>query len=158
MIPEKPIKILSGGQTGADRAALDWAIRNSVPHGGWCPKGRTAEDGRIDDKYRLQETPSWDYDQRTEWNVRDADGTALFTLSGILSGGTLFTAQCAKKLKKPCVHIKKTDKSPCLKLLQFIKKNNVKTLNIAGPRAVHQPGIEAFVQSVLERAFQKETE
>ena len=69
------MKIISGGQTGADRAALDFAIQNGIPHGGWCPKGRNVEDGPIDAKYQLQETPSSDYPQRTEWNVRDSDGT-----------------------------------------------------------------------------------
>ncbi|MGI8605082.1 MAG: YpsA SLOG family protein [Verrucomicrobiales bacterium] len=67
----KPIRIISGGQTGADRAALDWAIANGVPHGGWCPKGRLAEDGPIPDRYQLTETPTANYLQRNEWNVRD---------------------------------------------------------------------------------------
>lgn len=65
------IRIVSGGQTGADRAALDWAIANNVPHGGWCPKGRKAEDGAIPAHYALKETPSASYLQRTEWNMRD---------------------------------------------------------------------------------------
>ena len=70
-------KIISGGQTGADRAALDWAIASGVPHGGWCPKGRKAEDGPIPSCYTLTESPSANYLQRTEWNARDADGTAV---------------------------------------------------------------------------------
>ena len=73
----KPIKIVSGGQTGADRAALDWALHHDVECGGWCPKGRKAEDGTIDPKYPLKETPSVAYIQRTEWNVRDSDATVL---------------------------------------------------------------------------------
>ena len=76
----KPIKIVSGGQTGADRAALDWALRHNVECGGWCPKGRKAEDGPIDPKYPLKETPSAAYLQRTEWNVRDSDATVLFSI------------------------------------------------------------------------------
>lgn len=80
-------KIISGGQTGADRAALDWAIAIGVSHGGWCPKGRKAEDGEIDGRYNLRETPSADYPQRTEWNVRDSDGTGdLTTCASVLSG------------------------------------------------------------------------
>ncbi len=74
------LKIISGGQTGADRAALDWAIRNGIPHGGWCPKGRKAEDGPIEAKYQLQETPSSKYLQRTDWNARDSDGTVIFSV------------------------------------------------------------------------------
>jgi hypothetical protein len=70
-------RIVSGGQTGADRAALDWAIARHVPHGGWCPKGRKAEDGVIDARYELMETPSDFYEERTLWNVRDSDGTVI---------------------------------------------------------------------------------
>jgi hypothetical protein len=70
-MPDK--RIVSGGQTGADRAALEWAIEYQVPHGGWCPKGRKAENGRIPDRFNLPETPSSDYLQRNEWNVRDSD-------------------------------------------------------------------------------------
>ena len=74
-------RIVSGGQTGADRAALDIAIRHGITHGGWCPKGRRAEDGPISCQYALTETPSEQYIQRTEWNVRDSDGTVVFTLN-----------------------------------------------------------------------------
>jgi predicted Rossmann-fold nucleotide-binding protein len=74
------IKIVSGGQTGADRAALDWALAHGVECGGWCPKSRKAEDGPIDPKYPLKETPSVAYVQRTEWNVRDSDATVLFQI------------------------------------------------------------------------------
>ena len=74
-------KIISGGQTGADRAALDWAIWRNIPHAGWCPKGRKALDGPLDYRYNLEETPSGNYLQRTEWNARDSDGTVIFTLS-----------------------------------------------------------------------------
>lgn len=76
-----PTTIISGGQTGADRAALDFAMLHAIPHGGWCQKGRKALNGALDAKYRLKETPSDDYLQRTEWNVRDSDGTAVFTLA-----------------------------------------------------------------------------
>ena len=72
-------RVVSGGQRGVDRAALDVAIELSIPHGGWCPAGRRAEDGRIPDHFQLQETPSRDYPQRTRWNVRDSDGTLILT-------------------------------------------------------------------------------
>ncbi len=73
-------KIMSGGQTGADRAALDFAIGHGIKHGGWCPKGRRAEDGAIDARYQLKETPSANFVQRTEWNTRDSDGTVVFSI------------------------------------------------------------------------------
>ena len=84
----KSITIVSGGQTGADRAALDWALTHGVECGGWCPKGRKAEDGPIDAKYPLKETSSSSYLQRTEWNVRDSDATVLFSILPALSGGS----------------------------------------------------------------------
>jgi len=95
------LKIISDAQTGADRAALDWAIQNQVDHGGWCPKGRKAEDGPIDLLYQLKETPRADYLQRTEWNVRDSHGTVIFTLSEELTGGSKRTAEFAEKHQKP---------------------------------------------------------
>ena len=90
-------KIVSGGQTGADRAALDWSIKNGIPHGGWCPKGRKAEDGPIDGKYQLKETPSSNYPQRTEWNVRDSDGTVVFSVKAVLTGGSKRTVDLARQ-------------------------------------------------------------
>ena len=91
------ITIVSGGQTGADRAALDWALAHRVECGGWCPKGRKAEDGPIDPKYPLIETPSAAYLQRTEWNVRDSDATVLFSIEPTLTGGSLKTVGFARK-------------------------------------------------------------
>ena len=95
-------KLVSGGQTGADRAALDWAIARRVPHGGWCPKGRKAEDGEIATSYQLQETPSHNYVQRTEWNVRDSDGTVVFSIAAVLTGGSKKTVLLARKHGSPC--------------------------------------------------------
>ena len=84
---------------------LDWAIWHDFPHGGWCPKFRKAEDGKIPAQYLLTETPSSDYLQRTEWNVRDSDGTVIFTLSDRLSGGSKKTLLFAEKHRKPYLHI-----------------------------------------------------
>jgi hypothetical protein len=89
-------KIVSGGQTGADRAALDFAVAHGIPHGGWCPKGRKAEDGTIDQRYQMNETPSADYGQRTEWNVRDSDGALVFSISATLTGGSRKTLELAQ--------------------------------------------------------------
>ncbi len=98
-------RIISGGQTGADRAALDWAISNNILHGGWCPKGRLAEDGRINPKYELDETPKTEYIQRTEWNVRDSDATVIFSIKPILTGGSLATKDLANIHGKPLLHL-----------------------------------------------------
>src|SRR3990170_1498194 len=100
--PRNPLvsRIVSGGQTGADRAALDWAIRNGVPHGGWCPRGRTAEDGVLPAKYELREAESLDYRWRTRQNVTDSDATLILNM-GALDGGTLETAKLAKRFGKP---------------------------------------------------------
>src|ERR1700693_4822511 len=98
-------KILSGGKNDADRGALDWALGHGVPGGGWCPKGRKAEDGPIDAKYPLKETPSTSYLQRTEWNVRDSDATVLFSIQPALSGGSKRTMEFARKQRKPNLHL-----------------------------------------------------
>ncbi len=105
VVPQVITKLLSGAQTGADRAALDWASFHDIPHGGWCPKGRKAEDGTIPSHYQLTETPSASYLQRTEWNVRDSDGTVIFTMAAKLAGGSKRTAEFAKKHGKPLLHI-----------------------------------------------------
>jgi len=130
-------KIISGGQTGADRAALDCAIEHGIPHGGWCPKGRLAEDCPIDARYQLQETPGSSYLQRTEWNVRDTDGTVIFSITPGLSGGSKKTLDLAKKRNKPVLHLSRHGgpASPETELLRFIRANRIMVLNVAGPRA-----------------------
>lgn len=95
-------KIVSGGQTGVDRAALDAAMALHVAVGGWCPKGRRALDGPIDERYPLVETPATDYRQRTEWNVRDSDATLVLN-KGALAGGTAHTVAAAQTLARPCL-------------------------------------------------------
>jgi hypothetical protein len=154
-MPPPSLKIVSGGQTGADRAALDWAIRNGVSHGGWCPKGRLAEDGLIDQRYLLKETPTSEYSQRTEWNVRDSDGTVVFSINPVLSGGSKETVGLAEKHQKPVLHLSRDGGSnhPEQELLRFIGDNRIRTLNIAGPRTSNEPEVGAFVAGVLAKAF-----
>ncbi|WP_138497118.1 putative molybdenum carrier protein [Nostoc sp. PA-18-2419] len=149
------LKIISGGQTGADRAALDWAIARQILHGGWCPKGRKAEDGVINSRYNLTETPSGEYSQRTEWNVRDSDGTVIFSIAKKLFTGSLLTAELAKKYQKPYIHISQqlTDINPVNELLLFISNYKIVTLNVAGPRASNEPEIYQFVNTIFEEAF-----
>ena len=146
----KPIKIVSGGQTGAERAALDWALAHGVECGGWCPKGRKAEDGPIDPKYPLKETPSASYLQRTEWNVRDSDATVLFSIEPTLTGGSLKTVDFARKHKEPQLHLCARDKAAPDKLKAFIQDHGVKVLNVAGPRASKEPGVGDFVMRLLD--------
>jgi hypothetical protein len=141
------LNTIFGGQTRADRAALDWAIANGIPHAGWCPKGRKAEDGPIAAKYALQETPSASYLQRTQWNVRDSDGTVIFTIA------TKLTAGAAKKLGKPWLHLSAGDYSPTADLLEFIAAHNIEVLNVAGTRGSKEPEVAKFVKRVLEEAF-----
>ncbi len=147
-------KIVSGGQTGADRAGLDWAISHDIPQGGWCPKGRRAEDGNIPPQYQLTETPSSNYLQRTEWNVRDSDGTLVFTLDRELAGGSLRTAMFAKKHGKPCLHVHPgLSYNIAADVLRFVNDNSIKVLNIAGTRGSKEPHVGKFVKKVLEEAF-----
>jgi hypothetical protein len=150
-----PIKIVSGGQTGADRAALDWAIDHGMPHGGWCPRGRRAEDGAIAARYHLRETPSERYEERTEWNVRDSDGTVILTLSDVLTGGSRTTAERAEALGKPWLHVSRHANvaGAADALRRFIDEHGIVVLNVAGPRASSEPDVGDFVRSTLDRAL-----
>lgn len=147
-------KIISGGQTGVDRAALDFAIKYDIPHGGWCPKGRRAEDGVLPKCYQLKETPSLDYKERTEWNVRDTHGTLIISDDAKLTGGTKYTLSCVKKYKKPYLIIAPhhlTD--PVNDVLNFLKNNQIHILNVAGPRASKSKQIYEFALDVLTRTL-----
>jgi Circularly permutated YpsA SLOG family len=161
MAISKQLCILSGGQTGADRAALDFAIRHGLEHGGWCPRRRRAEDGPLADSYQLQETPSVKYDQRTRWNVRDSDATLLVTIGCELSGGTSLTAQVAQRLGKPWLHISRettTDlREAGAQVREFLLQHNVLRLNVAGPRASQEPEVGSFVEGLLAVALDDES-
>ena len=147
-------KIVSGCRTGADRAALDWAIDNAMPYGGWCPKGRKAEDGPIDARYQLRESSSANYLQRTEWNIRDSDGTVIFTIKPELTGGSKRTAEFAAKHRKPCLHLHPgfTTGLCAQRLTEFIQANGIRVLNVAGSRGSKVPEVGAFVRTVLDIA------
>lgn len=148
-----PLKIISGGQTGADAAALDWAIAHGLPHGGWCPKGRKTEIGTIPAKYNLKETESENYAERTEKNVVDSDGTVILTVRDLLEGGSKFTWECAVKHNKPVLHLHSGLKHPGKLLADFIQQHRIFSLNVAGPRASSEPAIGHFVQATLEDAW-----
>ncbi len=146
-------KIISGGQTGVDRAALDWAISAGVKHGGWCPKGRLAEDGLIPSHYDLTETPSEDYAVRTQWNVRDSDATVIMSMHKTIAGGTALTQMLAVALGKPWIHVHAdTGIDQATRQVQdFLREHSVKILNVAGPRESEAPDLGRFVKDVLSR-------
>jgi len=146
------MRIVSGGQTGVDRAALDWAIAHRTPHGGWCPKGRLAEDGILPRRYKLKETLSSAYSQRTRWNVRDSDGTMIISGSRRLVGGSAFTERAALKLRKPLLHLWPRRRQPGAKLREFLKRHRITVLNVAGPRASEESDLRDFVFRVLDEA------
>ncbi|OGA44096.1 MAG: hypothetical protein A3G25_14545 [Betaproteobacteria bacterium RIFCSPLOWO2_12_FULL_63_13] len=146
-------RIVSGGQTGADRAALDWAIRNDVPHGGWCPRGRKAEDGVLPAKYKLRETESKDYRQRTRQNVIDSDGTLVLNL-GALDGGTLKTVSLAEQLGKPHLVLQLDSgisDEDVLHVLAWLRRESISILNVAGPRESKRLGIYSLTNELLDR-------
>ncbi len=130
-------KIISGGQTGADQASLDAAIKHNIPHGGAIPKGRMTEKGVLSDKYLLEEMATSSYSKRTEKNVVDSDGTVIFT-HGQLTGGSMLTRKKAVEHNKPVLHLDMSDHNAeeAVGLLQgFIQENGVEVLNVAGSRA-----------------------
>jgi len=150
-------KIVSGGQTGADRAALDFAIQHFIPYSGWVPKGRKAEDGPVPESYELQEMPTGDYSQRTEKNVLYSDGT-LIVSHGMLTGGSAMTEFYAQRHCKPCLHID-LDKIPleeaAARILAWIDDSSLQVLNVAGPRAGKDPKIYSATFKLLEALFKK---
>lgn len=148
-------KIISGGQTGADRAALDVAIGLGIAHGGWIPKGRITEDGVLDDKYRLQEMETPIYNRRTEQNVIDSGGTLIIS-HGKLTGGSHYTREMAIQHNRPWLHIdlnKTIAFQAAKKLRTWIAEKKIKVLNVAGPRASKDPDIYKVTADILETAF-----
>jgi hypothetical protein len=148
-------KIISGGQTGADRAALDFAIDHNIPYDGWLPKGRTTEDGTLSYKYHLQEMPTGDYSKRTEKNVLDSDGTVIVS-NGFLTGGSAVTREYAIEHKKPWIHLDMKElpmKEAAEKMISWLTENEIKVLNVAGARAGKDPAIYDIVWRLLEAAL-----
>jgi len=143
--------IISGGQTGADRGGLDAAIACGIPHGGWCPAGRRAEDGAIPPCYRLRETYSSSYLVRTEKNVKSSQGTVILTL-GELRGGSARTADYARMYQRPWLHLRLAGMHPALaaaELAAFAAAHGIVSLNVAGSRESGEPGIHQAVQQVM---------
>ena len=145
-------KLITGGQTGVDRGALDAAIALGLAHGGTCPRGRRAEDGRIPDRYALEEDPSSDYAARTLRNVLDADAT-LILHRGPLVGGTAFTRQLALREARPHLLVDLAgDPDPGF-VRSWLQQEQVTVLNVAGPRESQAPGIGVEALDLLTRVL-----
>jgi putative molybdenum carrier protein len=144
-----PFTIVSGGQTGADRGGLDAALELGVPHHGWCPRGRRAEDGIIPAQYQLIECKEEGYSLRTELNVADSHGTIIFTC-GPLNGGSYKTWEFAEKQGKPYLWIDLTIPGDyTTNILTFIAQYSIRVLNVAGNRESKSPGIHLRVHDVM---------
>lgn len=146
-------RIVSGGQTGVDRAALDAALASGLPCGGWCPQGRLAEDGIIPDRYPLTEAGQRGYRHRTRLNVRDSDGT-LILARGSLQGGTAYTARCAEQLGRPLLVVRLDDpgdiEARAASILAWAVTNRTRVLNVAGPRESQHPGIGTAARALMD--------
>ena len=154
---KKDITIISGGQTGVDRAALDVALESGVACGGWCPQGRLAEDGVINSCYPLQELIGGDYVQRTQRNVSDSDATVVIYFEQ-LEGGTELTVEFCNQANKPVLLIDANDKQfseVVERMLEFTRSHQPKSLNIAGPRASKQPNAYAYTKALLTHYLER---
>ena len=148
-------KIISGGQTGADQAALDVAFRLGIPYGGWIPKGRLTEEGRLDSKYKLKEMETTNYNKRTEQNVIDSDGTLIIS-HGKLTGGSDYTREMALLHHRPWLHIdlNKTGAFQAAgKIKSWIAENEIEVLNVAGSRSSKDPSIYQDTVDIIETIF-----
>jgi len=145
-------QIVSGGQTGVDRAALDVALELGIAVGGWCPKGRLAEDGPLERRYPLRETPEPDYAQRTEFNVRDSDAT-LIIAPRPLTGGTALTRQFVEQRRRPCLVVDPADVNAAAAIRRWLVEHEVAVLNIAGPRESTLPGAYDRATALLRRVL-----
>ncbi len=147
-------QIISGGQTGVDRAALDVARELEIPCGGWIPKGRRAENGAIPEWYPLREMPSPRYPPRTAKNVREATGTLILTW-GPPTGGTALTVKLARKQRKPFLLVDLAQGGDPETVRDWLRKNEIKILNVAGPRESQVPGIHDRAVGFLRRVLKK---
>jgi len=150
-------RIVSGGQTGADRAALEAAVALGLPYGGWCPKGGWAEDlteppGLLSRYPALTESPDTDVGTRTRWNVRDSDATLVLVLADpAASRGTTLTVEVAEQLARPCLVARVGDASGTRSWLASVSGS---VLNVAGPRESEEPGLYAAAYATLLRVLQ----
>jgi hypothetical protein len=146
-------KIISGGQTGADRAALDFAIANNIPTAAGAQRGRLSEDGQIPSRDMMQEMPTAAYPPRTEKNILVSDGTVIISKKPRLSGGSLLTLKMAENHSKPVLHIHEATHEPGKVLAAFIRGNKIQVLNVAGPRGSSEPGAGDYVNTVMQEMW-----
>ena len=149
------VRIVSGGQTGADRGGLDAAVALGIEHGGWCPAGRRAEDGRVPRVYSLRETTSAEYAERTRANVRDSGGTVVFT-RGEPTGGSALTIEHAERIGKPVLHVdlaRLDVEAAAERVRGWCVVGSIAVLNVAGSRESKAPGIGDEVRRLLVRAL-----
>lgn len=157
-VPDRELVVISGGQTGVDRAALDTALELGICIAGWCPQGRRAEDGRIPPGYQLTETESRNYAVRTRWNVRDSDGTLIVVLNEV-TGGTELTAQVARGQGKPLHIVRLRDggeNSPtqhAQSVVDWIVTRKIRVLNVAGPRGSSDDSIYSAARDLCHQVF-----
>jgi hypothetical protein len=145
------IRILSGGQTGVDRGALEGALARGLPCGGWCPEGRRAEDGVIPERYPVEALKGAGYRERTERNVLDSDGT-LILYFGVLSGGTAETRAFCERHGRPVLALDADGLSPeqaARRARAFVLRHGIATLNVAGPRASQAESGAAFARATV---------
>lgn len=156
MAVKHPQRVVSGAQTGVDRAALDVALALGIECGGWVPKGRLDEEGRIPARYPgLEETGTAEWNERTEANVRDSDGTLILS-RGRLTGGSAYTAAVATRLGRPCLHLDLAALSrseAARRARAWIDAQDIRTLNVAGPRASKDPDLPAIARRVLREVM-----
>lgn len=150
-------RVISGGQTGVDRAALDVSLELGVPCGGWCPRGRRAEDGRIPERFPLKECTSRNYSVRTRLNVIESDGTLILS-RGALTGGTALTESIAREAGKPWLVIDLTADFDARPVEEWIAENRIRTLNVAGPRESQQAGIFEQARDCLRELIRRTAE
>jgi len=146
------LTVISGGQTGVDRGALDAALELGAPCGGWCPNGRKAEDGPIPDRYPLTELKGTDYPARTRRNVEDSDAT-LIIYNSRLSGGTQLTLDCCRELGRPVCLVDAATasaKEGARIARAFVATHDTRRLNVAGPRASHWPQAQHFAHDLIQ--------
>lgn len=153
----RPNRIVSGGQTGVDRAALDVALELALDCGGWCPRGRRAEDGPLDNRYPLRETTLRRYGQRTDWNVRDSNGTLILFRTG-MDGGTRLTRERARSRGRPCKTVD-LDRHPGTEpVRRWIRRHRIQVLNVAGPRESSSPGVYGRAKAFLVRLLEERSD
>ncbi len=144
-------KVVSGGQSGVDRAVLDVALQLGLPCGGWCPRGRWAEDGPLDARYPLRETPHRRTVQRTLWNMRDSDGTLILARNRPRGGSAVLPRLAGAD--RPRIMVNPEDGRAPARAIRFVTANGIGVLNVGGPRESEDPGIHLAARAFLLRLF-----